>query len=456
MSRIILFLFTIFLISCQSVSDTPTPPNVVIIFLDDSGYGDFTPFGKKGLETPGVAQLAAEGCSYDNFYVPQAICSASRAALLTGCYPGRTKVFSAHPPKARGLDTIYPTMGELFKAAGYSTAIFGKWHLGDQEDTRPHKRGFDESAGLMYSNDMWKHHPENPEYWGQFPIQFWENGAVTIEDVGHTEQAQLTKWYTEKAVDFIERKKDQPFLLYVPHSMPHVPLYVSEAFEGKSGQGLYADVLLELDWSVQQINQALKDNGLEENTIVVFTSDNGPWIAYGNHAGVTPFREAKATSFDGGIRSACILKYPPAIEAGTRSDRTFFSIDLLPTLAALTGVALPEQPIDGKDVFPLITNQANAQPPQEYYAFSNGNEFQGVMSGDGQWKLHIPHAYRTLAEDGGDGLPGKYEQQQIDTALYNLREDPFETNNLLREAPEVAQRLLEFAAAHRAKFYGEE
>lgn len=455
MSRLILFLFIALLFACQPEPTPSTPPNVVIIFLDDSGYGDFTPFGKTGLETPGVAQLAAEGASFENFYVPQAICSASRAALLTGCYPGRTKVFSAHPPKARGLDTIYPTMGEIFKAAGYSTAIFGKWHLGDQEDTRPHKRGFDESAGLMYSNDMWKHHPEAPEYWGQFPIQYWENGKVTIEDVGHTEQAQLTKWYTEKAVDFIKRKKDQPFLLYVPHSMPHVPLYVSEAFEGKSGQGLYADVLLELDWSVQEINQTLKDNGLEDNTVVIFTSDNGPWIAYGNHAGITPFREAKATSFDGGIRSACIIKYPPAITPGSRSDRTFFSIDLLPTLATLAGVSLPDQAIDGKDIWPLITGQENATSPQEYYAFSTGRNFQGVISGDGQWKLHLPHAYRTLVEDGRDGLPGKYEQRQIDTALFNLREDPNETYNLLRKEPEVARRLLEYAAAHQSNFYGE-
>jgi arylsulfatase A-like enzyme len=238
--------------------------------------------------------------------------------------------------------------------------------------------------------------------------------------------------------------------------MPHVPLYVSEAFEGKSGQGLYADVMLELDWSVQSINQALKDNGVEENTIVIFSSDNGPWIAYGNHAGETPFREAKGTSFDGGIRSACIIKYPPAIEAGSYSERSFFSIDLLPTLCTQAGVPLPEQPIDGADVWPLITGQKDAESPQDYYAFSNGNQFQGVMSGDGQWKLHLPHAYRTLVEAGTDGQAGKYEQQQLDTALFNLRRDPSETINLLKEEPEVAKRLLDYAAQHRAQFYEEE
>jgi len=441
--------------ACQpEVQDTQRPPNVVIIFLDDSGYGDFSPFGKTDLATPGVAQLAEEGGIYQNFYVPQAICSASRAALLTGCYPGRTRVFSAHPPRARGLDTIFPTMGEIFQEAGYQTAIFGKWHLGDQEDTRPHRRGFDESAGLMYSNDMWKHHPENPVYWGQFPIDFWENGRVSIPDIGHTEQAQLTKWYTERAVDFIQRQKDQPFLLYVPHSMPHVPLYVSEAFDGKSGQGLYADVLLELDWSVQQLNQAIKEQGLEDNTIIIFTSDNGPWSAYGNHAGQTPFREAKATSFDGGIRSACIIKYPPAIEAGSRSEQTFCSIDLLPTLCNLTGVPLPEQPIDGADVWPVITGEPGAQSPQDYYAFSTDAQFQGVISGDGRWKLHLPHAYRTLVADGADGLPGRYEQRQIDTALFDLRADPYETNNLWDQSSVVGQRLLQYAEAHREQFYG--
>jgi len=283
-----LFLLSILIVvtgmtSCQ-LEDKPDKPNVVIIFLDDSGWADFEPFGELALETPNVSQLAAEGTSFQNFYVPQAVCSASRSALLSGCYPGRTKVFGAHGPNDWGLDTTFATMGEVFKQEGYTTAAFGKWHCGDQPETRSHARGFDETCGLMYSNDMWHHHPENPEYWGRYPLQFWENGKVIIEEVDHAHQKNLTRWYTEHAVDFIHRHHNEPFLLYVPHSMPHVPLYCSDEFEGKSGKGLYWDVMLEIDWSVGEINRALNEHGLDENTVIILTSDNGPWISYGNHA----------------------------------------------------------------------------------------------------------------------------------------------------------------------------
>jgi len=223
------------------------PPNFVIIFLDDSGWADFVPFGNPPYSTPNVEQLAKDGCRFDNFYVPQAVCSASRSALLSGCYPGRTKVFGAHGPNARGLDPKYATTAEVLKKRGYTTAVFGKWHIGDQPDTRPLARGFDESCGLMYSNDMWEFHPGNPEHWGKFPLQFYENGKVTIERVTKEHQPMLTTWYTEHAVDFINRCKDKPFFLYVPHSMPHVPLFVSEKFKGKSGAGLYGDVIMEID-----------------------------------------------------------------------------------------------------------------------------------------------------------------------------------------------------------------
>jgi arylsulfatase A-like enzyme len=453
----ILLLLIFSLTSCSDTQteaeQTPAKPNVVIIFLDDSGWSDFEPFSVDGLETPNVAALAREGRSFHNFYVPQAICSASRSALLTGCYPGRTKVFGAHGPNARGLERNFATLGEVFKPAGYTTAIFGKWHCGDQPDTRPPARGFDESAGLMYSNDMWKYHPENPEYWGRFPIKFWENGEVLIEDISKEDQTQLTKWYTERAVDFIQRRKDTSFVLYVPHNMPHVPLFCSPEFAGKSGKGLYGDVILELDWSIGQINQALKDNGLEDNTIVILTSDNGPWHSYGAHAGATPYREAKGTSFDGGVRSACIIKYPPEIEANTVSTATFFSIDLLPSLCRLAGVELPENEIDGLNVWELIRGDEGAVNPHEYYALSTGSNFEGVISGDGKWKLHLPHGYRHLMEAGLDGMAGKYEQWQIDTSLYHMTEDPLESKNVLTEYPEVAEKLVRLAEGHKNRFY---
>jgi arylsulfatase A-like enzyme len=451
-----LFIISIFFVlgicSCKQEKEH-TRPNVVIIFLDDSGWADFEPFGEVVLETPNVTKLASEGCAYHNFYVPQAICSASRSALLSGCFPGRTKVFGAHAPDAWGLDTAFATIGEVFSKAGYATAAFGKWHCGDQPETRSYSRGFDETCGLMYSNDMWKYHPERAEYWGQWPLKFWENGKVIIEDVEKEDQKNLTRWYTEHAVDFIHRHRDEPFLLYVPHSMPHVPLFCSDEFEGKSGKGLYWDVLLEVDWSVGQITTALRECGIDKNTVVILTSDNGPWISYGNHAGITPFREAKGTSFDGGVRSACIIKYPGRIKAGDISSRTFGTVDLLPTLCYLAGVPLPDNEIDGKNVWDLVTGKPDAVNPHNYYAFSNGSNFEGVMSGDGHWKLHLPHEYRSLVEAGKDGMAGKYEMLSIDTALFNMQEDPYETKNVIEDNPEIAGELIKLAELHKQEFY---
>jgi len=441
--------------SSKQAGDNVTHPNIVIIFLDDSGYSDFSPFGQKKFETPNVQTLADEGITFTNFYVPQAICSASRAALISGCYPGRTRVFNAHGPNDRGLETTFPTIGEVFKKAGYATAIFGKWHCGDQPETRPHARGFDESCGLMYSNDMWKYHPENPEYWGRYPLQFWENGKVIIEDVDSTDQKMLTKWYTEHAVGFINRHKKEPFLLYVPHNMPHVPLFCSEAFDGKSGAGLFGDVMQEVDWSVGEINKALKENGIDENTIVILTSDNGPWISYGNHAGSTPFREAKATSFDGGTRSACIIKYPSKLQGRQKSENAFLTIDLLPTLCHIANVPLPESEIDGKNIWPLIAGEKGAKNPHEYYAFTTGSNFESVMSGDGRWKLHLPHAYRTLVYAGKDGMPGKYKQMKIELSLFDMKNDPFETTNVISSNQGIADKLLGYAEMHKARFFKE-
>ena len=452
-----LVLVLAFLMACDTAKEKPQQkPNIVIVFLDDSGYSDFSPFGQEKIETPNVSTLADEGIMFRNFYVPQAVCSASRAALMSGCYPGRTKVFGAHGPNGHGLDPSFPTMGEVFQKAGYKTAIFGKWHIGDQPETRPQNRGFDESCGLMYSNDMWKYHPESPEYWGKFPLQFWENGKVTIEEVDSADQKMLTRWYTEHAVDFINRHKDEPFLLYVPHNMLHVPLFVSPEFEGKSGKGLYADVTLEIDWSIGEINQALKDNNIDQNTIFIFSSDNGPWISYGNHAGTTPFREAKGTTFDGGTRSATIIKYPAKLEGGKQSERALMTIDLLPTLCDLTGVALPETEIDGEDVWDIISGKKDAQNPHEYYAFTNNNNFEAVMSGDGKWKLHLPHNYRTMTDiKGKDGIPGKYKQAHIDLSLFDMENDPYETTNVIEQYPEVAEKLLALAGQHKKKFFSE-
>lgn len=427
-----------------------TPPNFVVIFLDDSGWADFEPFGTPPYTTPAVRKLATEGCRYNQFYVPQGICSASRAALLTGCYPGRTGVGGALNPGVRGLGPEYETIAEMLKKNGYATAVFGKWHVGDQPETRPDARGFDESCGLMYSNDMWKHNPNTRFY--DTPLHFWENGEVKIEDVSPDDQKHLTKWYTEHAVDFIHRHKDQPFFLYVPHSMSHVPLYCSKEFEGRSGAGLYGDVMQELDWSVAQIEKALKKAGVENETLVLFTSDNGPWSVYGNHAGKTPFREAKATSFDGGTRSACIVKYPGRIKPGTVSDKPWCSIDILPTLAGLADAELPQNPIDGKDVFPLISGESGAENPHAYYAFSLRADLESVMSSNGRWKLHLPHSYRHVDQVGHDGVRGTYKKEKIERSLFDLRNDPYETTNLIGKYPEVASKMEHFAEEYERQF----
>ena len=451
------YLITLIVISVSSTAiiaqEKVRPPNVVIILLDDSGWADFRPFGDPAYITPNVERLARAGCRFNQFYVTQAVCSASRASLLSGCYPGRTKVFGAHPPRARGLDPKYATIGQVLKSRGYATAVFGKWHIGDQTDTRPPVRGFDESCGLMYSNDMWEFHPGNSKNWGKYPLQFWDNGKVAIERVTKDHQPMLTTWYTEYAVDFIRRRKDKPFFLYVPHSMPHVPLFCSEKFKGKSKAGLYGDVMMEIDWSVGQIVSALEEAGVADNTLVMFSSDNGPWVSYGNHAGKTPFREAKGTSFDGGVLSACIMKFPGRIKAGTSSTRAFCSVDILPTLAHLAGAELPDNTIDGRNVWDLIVGKANAENPHDYYPFSTGANFEGVISGDGRWKLHLPHAYRTLAEPGKDGMPGKYAINKMELSLFDMKNDPCETTNVLEKHPQVAAKLKTLAMRHRQEFY---
>jgi arylsulfatase A-like enzyme len=235
--------------------------------------------------------------------------------------------------------------------------------------------------------------------------------------------------------------------------MPHVPIFASEKFKGKSGAGTYGDVMMEIDWSVGEILKALKSADLEDNTLVIFTSDNGPWTSYGNHAGKTPWREAKGTGFDGGTRSACIMRYPKQIDAGSISKRTFCTIDLLPTIAQLAEAKLPENPIDGKNVWDLITAKPGAVNPHEYYAFSTGPKFEGVISGDGRWKLHVPHSYRTLVQAGHDGAAGKYKQNTIELSLFDMEADPMESTNVLDKFPDVAARLQRYADQHRQKFF---
>lgn len=430
------------------------PPNVVIIFADDLGYADIGSFGAKGYATPNLDRLAREGRRFTNFHVAQAVCSASRAALLTGCYPNRIGIHGALGPKANhGIADEEVTIAELLKSKGYATGMAGKWHLGHHPRFLPIHHGFDEYLGLPYSNDMWPRHPETKP--GSYPpLPMIEGDSILDPEVTAEDQTQLTTRYTERVVDFIGRNKDRPFFFYLAHSMPHVPLFVSDKFRGKSERGLFGDVIMEIDWSVGEVMKALEQHGLERDTLVLFTSDNGPWLSYGDHAGSAGhLREGKGTSWEGGVRVPCVMRWPGKIPAGTTSDAMLMTIDVLPTLAALVGAELPAHKLDGLDVWPLIVGAPDARNPHDaYWIYYNQGDLQAVVSGDGRWKLQLPHTYRTLAgrPGGRDGVPTKYEQRKLtQPELYDLASDPGETRDVLADHPEEARRLL--ASADQAR-----
>jgi arylsulfatase len=449
-------------LSATAATNAP-PPNVVIIFTDDQGYADVGVFGARGFATPNLDRLAAEGTVFRNFHVAQAVCSASRAGLLTGCYPNRLGIHGALSPKsAVGLSSNEVTLAELVKPLGYATGMAGKWHLGDSPQFLPTRQGFDEYLGLPYSNDMWPLHPDYvnlpPDAANRkrgFPdLPLFDGERVVIPAVSGADQAQLTTRYTERAVQFIGQNKARPFFLYLAHNMPHVPLFVSDKFKGKSARGLYGDVIMEIDWSVGEVLKALRENGVEKNTWVIFTSDNGPWLSYGTHSGsAEPLREGKGTSWEGGTRVPCLMRWPGHIRAGAESQAMLMTIDLLPTIAGRLGAKLPAHQLDGLDVWPLIAGQPGATNPHAaYWTYYENNQLQAVTSGDGQWKLQLPHGYRTLAgkPGGQEGRPAAYQQRKLlAPELYHLVTDVSETKDVSAAHPEVVQQLL--AEAERAR-----
>jgi arylsulfatase A len=426
------------------------PPNFVVIFADDLGYADIGPFstsrGAARPQTPTLDRMAREGIRLTNFYVAQAVCSASRMALLTGAYPNRVGISGALNHTARhGIHADEMTIAEVLKQRGYATAIYGKWHLGHHPPFLPVRHGFDEYLGLPYSNDMWPHHPQQKNFYPDLPLIEGDTVAKLDPD-----QSQLTTLYTERAVGFIERHRDRPFFLYVPHTMPHVPLFVSSKFKGKTGGGLYGDVIAEIDWSVGRILDAIRRAGVDDRTLVIFTSDNGPWMSYGNHAGSPgPFRESKGTSFEGGVRVPFIARWPGRVPKGAAGHTPAMTIDLLPTLAGLAGAPLSkERVIDGRDIWPLLSNRQGAASPHEALYFYWGTELQAVRSD--KWKLHLPHPYQSLESIGRDGLPGKFVRKELELSLFDLDSDPGERLNVADRNPAVVQRLLEHAERARA------
>jgi arylsulfatase A-like enzyme len=430
-------------------ADPARPPNVVIIFTDDQGYGDVGCYGAKGFQTPHLDRLAREGIRFTDFYVAQAVCSSSRTALLTGCYPNRLGIVGALGPKARhGIHDDETTLGELCKSRGYATAAIGKWHLGHHPQFLPLRHGFDEYLGLPYSNDMWPRHPTAGPDYPNLPLI---EGNQVIQE--NPDQSQLTTMYTERAVSFIDHHAKTPFLLYLAHNMPHVPLFVSDKHKGHSERGLFGDVLEEIDWSVGQILAALKRNGIDDQTIVMFTCDNGPWLTYGNHAGSAgPLREGKATTFDGGVRVPFLARWPGKIPAGATCREPAMTIDLFPTIGKLIGAPLTDNQIngrriDGLDIWPLLSAQPGAKSPHEVLYFYWLNRLDAVRSGG--WKLHLPHDYPHPEQPGGDSQPGRLVTRKIELSLFDLEADIGETTNVAAKHPEVVARLQELVEAAR-------
>ena len=420
------------------------PPNVIIILSDDQGYADVGCFGAEGFTTPRLDRMAEEGMRFQEFHVASSVCSPSRAALLTGSYPQRVGlpvVLEADSPY--GLNADEETVPELLKQAGYATGMVGKWHLGDRPQFLPIRHGFDEYFGIPYSNDQWPRHPTKKIFFPDLPLM---EGDRVIEY--NPDQTQLVRRYTERAVQFIERNQQQPFFLYLCHHMPHVPLFVSESFRGKSARGPYGDACMEVDWSVGEVLDTLKRLSVDEQTLVIFLSDNGPWLSYGDHGGsAKPLREGKTSSFEGGFRVPCIMRWPGHVPAGRVSLELATSMDLLPTLVKLAGAPPPKNQIDGKNIWPLMAGDRDARTPHEAFYYYNAWQLEGVRSG--RWKLMLPHTRYAVAEPGSGGMPGKQEWATASLALYDLLNDPGETSDVALEHPDVVEQLLKLVAAAR-------
>jgi arylsulfatase len=448
--------------ACIPASSAPKakPVNIVLVFIDDMGYGDLGCYGATGYKTPNLDRMASQGVRFTNFVSAQAVCSASRAGIMTGCYPNRVGISGALMPDSKiGLNPDEETIAEVLKQQDYRTMAIGKWHLGHLKEFLPLQQGFDEYFGLPYSNDMWPVNfdgkpaskENNSRKMGYPPLPLIEGNEKVREIYTLDDQAELTTLYTERAVRFINDHKKEPFFLYMAHSMCHIPLAVSGKFKGKSEQGLFGDVIMEIDWSVGEVMKSLEANGLTRNTLIVFTSDNGPWLNFGNHAGSAGgLREGKGASFEGGQREPCIMKWPGHIPEGTICNKLASTIDLLPTFAEITKSNLPKEKIDGVNILPLMLGNTEANPRETFLYYYRKNSLEGIRKGN--WKLVFAHPGRTYQgfEPGRDGFPGKADENfSYEEGLYDLRRDPGEQYNVKAFYPEVVAELKKLADAAR-------
>jgi len=430
-------------------------PNIIIILNDDQGYQDLGCFGSPDIKTPQIDQMAEEGMKFTSFMVASPVCSASRAALLTGCYPNRVGAPGVFFPNRghHGMDPKQVTIAEMLKTAGYNTMAVGKWHLGDESEFLPTNRGFDSYYGIPYSNDMFpaksmKYADDCLFLEGQsfqtlekaFAGKLAKGNPYTMKNKVPlmrneeciefpTDQTTITKRYANEGMAFISEsvKEDKPFFLYLANSMPHIPLFASPAFKGKSERGLYGDVIEEIDYNVGRVLACLKELKVDENTLVIVTSDNGPWLVMKENGGsALPLFEGKMTTFEGGQRVPCVMKWPGKIPAGSVCSEMALSMDLLPTFAQISGAAIPTvQPLDGKNIIDLMTAQVGAKPPHKYFFYNQS----AVRSGD--WKYHSREIFKVKATARDFEGP----------TLYNLKEDIGESNNVIDQYPEIAKRL---------------
>ncbi len=440
---------------------TERPPNFIVLFADDQGWGDLGAYGHPDIRTPHIDRMAAQGVRLTSFYAAP-FCGPSRAALMTGSYPPRASLDFNHGPEATtGIHPEELTVAEILQQRGYATKMIGKWHLGDAPEFRPHRHGFDSWFGIPYSNDMWRYHPvmpvRDPE--DERMQSARERGALTgfagqgsyynldagqgfpqplplmrDDEVVETDpdQRNLTTLYTRLALEFIEENQDSPFFLYLPHAMPHVPLFVSNERWGRSLGGRYGDVIEELDWSMGQIVAKLEELGLERDTLVVYTSDNGPWLQYGIDAGSAgPFKLGKATTWEGGMRVPGVFWMPGRLPAGRVSSAVAANMDILPTVARLAGAELPaDRVLDGRDLWPLLSGQTEASPHEHFYFFhGRGRNRETRLEGirRGRYKLRLSKT------PGGSLAP---------EALYDVLADPGERFDISARHGPLVEALL--------------
>ena len=442
--------------------------NFIIIFTDDQGYQDVGCFGSPKIKTPNLDRMAAEGMRFTDFYSAASVCSPSRLALMTGCYPPRVGNLPVLFPHSKiGLNPQETTIAELLKAKGYATGAIGKWHLGYQKKFLPTSNGFDSYLGVPYSNDMWL--PANMTYAPdarlgegltpenlKTPKRTKSNVPLLRDDkvIDYpVDQSTLTQRYTAEAIRLINENKDKPFFIYLAHTMPHVPLFASEKFKGKSARGLYGDTIEEIDWSTGEVFKTLKKLGLDENTLVFYCSDNGPWLSKGKNGGCAlPLKNGKFTTWEGGMREPTIMRLPGRIPAGKECSKVAGTIDMLPTIARLAGADMPAKVIDGKDIWPLMTAQAGAKSPHEAYFYYRGSRLEALRQG--KWKLRLVGPRKPKRKKKTDkAKAGKQPAPKAPPAmqLYDLAADISETTNVAAKHPDVVAKLAAIATKFDAK-----